>query len=151
MAIRNIRIDGDDILKKKSKEVKYVDDKTKELIEDMKETMKSAEGVGLAAPQIGLLKRIIVVDNDGDIFGLVNPEIVESEGEQTGEEGCLSVPTIIAEVKRPFKVKVKALNEEGAETVIDAEGFFARILCHEIDHLDGYIIKDRAISTRPNE
>lgn len=148
MAIRNIRIDGDPILRKISREVGEVNDRIRLLLDDMAETMYDAEGVGLAAPQVGILRRVIVVDpRDGEtgLVKLVNPEIIEKDGEQIGIEGCLSIPEFNATVKRPEHVKVKYLDENGEEKIWDAHGFPAVILCHEIDHLDGVLFKDKYI------
>ena len=148
MAIRNIRIEGDPILRKVSKEVPEVTDRIKVLLDDMGETMYSADGVGLAAPQVGILKRIIVVDPRDEETGLVkliNPEIIESDGEQVGIEGCLSIPNFNATVKRPEHVKVKYLDENGEEKIWDAHGFPAVILSHEIDHLNGVLFRDKYI------
>lgn len=148
MAIRNIRIDGDPILRKISREVGEVNDRIRLILDDMAETMYDAEGVGLAAPQVGILRRVIVVDpRDGEtgLVKLVNPEIIEKDGEQIGLEGCLSIPEFNATVKRPEHVKVKYLNEDGEEKIWDAHGFPAVILCHEIDHLDGILFKDKYI------
>lgn len=148
MAIRNIRIDGDPILRKISREVGEVNDRIRLLLDDMAETMYDADGVGLAAPQVGILRRVIVVDpRDGEtgLVKLVNPEIIEKDGEQIGIEGCLSIPEFNATVKRPEYVKVKYLDENGEEKIWDAHGFPAVILCHEIDHLDGVLFKDKYI------
>lgn len=148
MAIRNIRIDGDPILRKISREVGEVNDRIKLLLDDMAETMYEADGVGLAAPQVGILRRAIVVDpRDGEtgLVKLVNPEIIEKDGEQIGIEGCLSIPDFNATVKRPEHVKVKYLDESGEEKIWEAHGFPAVILCHEIDHLDGILFKDKYI------
>lgn len=148
MAIRNIRIDGDPILRKISREVGEVNDRIRLLLDDMAETMYNADGVGLAAPQVGILRRVIVVDpRDGEtgLVKLVNPEIIEKDGEQIGIEGCLSIPEFNATVKRPEHVKVKYLDENGEEKIWDAHGFPAVILCHEIDHLDGVLFKDKYI------
>ena len=138
MAVRQIRVIGDEILNKKCKPVKEMTDRTKELIEDMFETMYEANGVGLAAPQVGILKRIVVIDvEDGYQYVLINPEIIEQDGEQTGYEGCLSVPGKTGVVTRPDYAKVKALNEDMEEVILEGEGLLARAFCHEIDHLDG--------------
>lgn len=148
MAIRNIRTEGDPILRKISREVPSVTDRIKVLLDDMGETMYSAGGVGLAAPQVGILKRIIVVDPHDEKTGLVkliNPEIIEAEGEQIGVEGCLSIPDFNATVKRPEHVKVKYMDEEGNEQIWDAHGFPAVILSHEIDHLNGILFRDKYI------
>lgn len=144
MAIRNIRQVGDPILRKTSKEVKEVNDRIKILLDDMAETMYKADGVGLAAPQVGLLKRVIVVDvrDEDGLIKLVNPEIIEKDGEQVGVEGCLSVPNFNANVKRPAYVVVKYLDENGDEKKIEAEGLKAVALCHEIDHLNGVLFID---------
>lgn len=143
MAIRKIREIGDDVLEKVCKEVTDMTDRTKVLIEDMLDTMYDAMGVGLAAPQVGILKRIVVIDiGEGPII-LVNPEILETAGEQTGEEGCLSLPRKSGTVTRPNYVKVKALNEEMEEVVYEGEGLLARAFCHEIDHLDGHLYVEK--------
>ena len=137
MAIRKIRELGDDVLTKQCKDVTKMTLRTKILINDMLDTMYEAMGVGLAAPQVGILKRIVVIDvGDGPII-LINPEIVETSGEQTGEEGCLSVPGKSGVVTRPDHVKVKALNEDMEEIELEGEGLLARAFCHEIDHLNG--------------
>ena len=148
MAIRNIRKEGDTLLRKKSKVVPEVTDRIKVLLDDMAETMYQADGVGLAAPQVGILKRVIVVDPHDETTGLVklvNPEIIEADGEQVGVEGCLSIPNFNATVKRPEHVKVKYIDEDGNEKIWDAHGFPAVILSHEIDHLDGILFRDKSI------
>lgn len=148
MAIRNIRKEGDPLLRKKSKVVPDVTDRIKVLLDDMAETMYQADGVGLAAPQVGILKRVIVVDPHDETTGLVklvNPEIIEADGEQVGVEGCLSIPNFNATVKRPEHVKVKYIDEDGNEKIWDAHGFPAVILSHEIDHLDGILFRDKSI------
>ena len=137
MAIRKIRELGDEVLTKNCKEVTKMSLRTKILINDMLDTMYEAAGVGLAAPQVGILKRIVVIDVGEGPIVLVNPVIVESSGEQTGEEGCLSVPGMSGIVTRPNYVKVRALNEEMEEIEMEGEGLLARAFCHEIDHLDG--------------
>ena len=139
MAIRQIRVQGDEILSKKSRVVKSITPRQEELINDMIETMHDADGVGLAAPQVGVLRRIAVVDvGEGPII-LVNPEVIETSGEQTGQEGCLSVPGKVGIVTRPNYVKVKAYNEKMEEFEIEGEELLARALVHEIDHLDGHV------------
>lgn len=148
MAIRNIRIEGDPILRKECREVSKVTERIKVLLDDMGETMYQADGVGLAAPQVGILKRVIVVDPHDEVTGLVkliNPEIIEADGEQVGVEGCLSIPNFNATVKRPEHVKVKYLDENGKEQIWDAHGFPAVILSHEIDHLNGVLFRDKYI------
>ena len=137
MALRKIREIGEEVLTKRCKEVTKMNLRTKLLINDLFDTMYEATGVGLAAPQVGILKRIAVVDvGDGPIV-LINPEIIERDGEQTGEEGCLSVPGKYGIVTRPNYVKVKTLTENMEEVVIEGEELLARALCHEIEHLDG--------------
>lgn len=142
MALREIRKIGDDILRKKSRVVDRVDEKIKTLFEDMLETMYHSNGAGLAAPQVGILKRVIVVDIGDGPIRLGNPEILEENGELLDEEGCLSVPGTSGMVKRPEKVRVKGINENGEEVIIEGEGFLARALCHEIDHLNGILYVD---------
>ncbi len=143
MAIRKIREMGDDVLTKVCKEVEKVTPRTKVLIDDMFDTMYDAMGVGLAAPQVGVLKRIVTIDvGEGPIL-LINPEIIETSGEQTGEEGCLSVPGKSGVVTRPNYVKVRAFDEDMKEIVLDGEGLLARAFCHEIDHLDGHLYVEK--------
>ncbi len=148
MAIRNVRVIGDKILTKRSKEITEITPKLKILIEDMLDTMYDAEGVGLAAPQIGILKRLVVIDvspEGEEPIILINPVILETEGEQTGEEGCLSVPGKSGLVTRPNYAKVKALNENMEEITVEGTELLARALCHEIDHLDGVLYVDKVI------
>ncbi|SCW48931.1 peptide deformylase [Eubacterium ruminantium] len=146
MAIRNIRVDGDEILRKKCKPVTKMNERTRELIDDMFDTMYESNGVGLAAPQVGVLKRIVVIDvMDDNPLVLINPEIISSEGEQTGDEGCLSLPGLAGEVTRPMKVVCKAFDEEMNEFTVEGEGLLARCICHELDHLDGILYKDKVI------
>lgn len=143
MAVREIRVMGDEVLSKRCKEVKAMTLRTQILIEDMLDTMYEAMGVGLAAPQVGILKRIAVIDvGDGPIV-LINPIILETSGEQTGEEGCLSVPGKAGQVTRPNYVKVKALNENMEEVIYEGEELLARALCHEIEHLDGHLYVEK--------
>ena len=139
MALRTIRVEGDPVLTKISRPVDKMTPRIQDLITDMLDTMYEAMGVGLAAPQVGILKRIVVIDvGDGPII-LINPEIIEKSGEQTGDEGCLSVPGRSGQVTRPDHVKVKALNEDMEEVVYEGEGLLARAFCHELDHLDGHM------------
>ena len=139
MAVRQVREMGDEVLNKVSKEVKMITPRTITLIEDMLDTMYETNGVGLAAPQVGILKRIVVIDvGEGPII-LINPVILETDGEQTGDEGCLSVPGKAGVVTRPNYVKVKALDENMEEVIYEGEGLLARAFCHEIDHLDGHL------------
>ncbi|ADL07788.1 peptide deformylase [Thermosediminibacter oceani] len=144
MAIRNIRQYGDEVLRKKSKKVTVFDEKLKQLLADMAETMRHANGVGLAAPQVGILKRVIVIDVGEGLIELINPEIISKEGEVVEIEGCLSIPGITGEVPRPQKVRVRAQNPEGEFVEIEGEDLLARALCHEIDHLDGILFIDKA-------
>ena len=139
MAIRKIREIGDEVLAQECKDVKSMTLRTKILINDMLDTMYEAMGVGLAAPQVGILKKIVVIDVGEGPVVLINPEIIESDGEQTGEEGCLSVPGKSGLVTRPNHVIVKALNEEMEEITVEGTALFARALCHEIDHLHGHM------------
>lgn len=145
MAIRNIVKEGDPILKKKSRDVEKFDERLFELIDDMKETMIEQDGVGLAAVQVGVLKKVIVVDNGEEILELINPEIIEESGVQEDVEGCLSCPGEYGITKRPLKVKVKALDRNGKEHIYVGEELLARAFCHEIDHLSGILFKDRVI------
>lgn len=140
MAVRQIRVMGDELLNKKCKPVQAMTDRTRELIEDMFETMYEANGVGLAAPQVGILKQIVVIDvDDGNQYVLINPEIVMEEGVQTGYEGCLSVPGKTGIVTRPEKVRVRALDENMEEIEVEGEGLLARAICHECGHLKGQL------------
>lgn len=145
MAIRNIREMGDEILNKKCKEVKEVNDRIRELIDDMLETMYEANGVGLAAPQVGVLKRIVVIDigEEAEPYVLINPVIVETSGEQTGNEGCLSVPGKVGTVTRPNYVKVVAYDEEMNQFELEGTELLARAICHECDHLDGHLYVEK--------
>ena len=137
MALRTIRVQGDSVLTKKSRTVDKMTPRIGELITDMLDTMYDAMGVGLAAPQVGILKRIVVIDVGEGPIVLINPEILETSGEQTGDEGCLSVPGMEGQVTRPNYVKVKALDVNMNEQIYEGEGLLARAFCHEIDHLDG--------------
>lgn len=143
MAVRTIRTVGDDVLKKHCREVTEMTPKIRELIGDMLETMYAHEGVGLAAPQVGILKRLHVVDVGEGPHVFINPEITWSEGEERGPEGCLSLPGKVGAVCRPERIKVKALDENMEEFELEAEGLFARAICHETDHLDGVLYVDR--------
>jgi len=145
MAIRNIRKEDDEILKKKSKEVDVIDDRIRELIEDMVDTMHKYEGVGLAAVQVGILKRILVIDlydEKTPIIRLINPVIIKTKGTQEVEEGCLSFPNKYVRVVRPNEVTVEGLNEKGEKVVIKGKGLLAQALSHEIDHLNGIVLTD---------
>ena len=138
MAIRQIRTQGDSILAKECRKVEKMTPRIKELIQDMFDTMYEAYGVGLAGPQVGMLKQIVVIDTTGeDPYVLINPEILETSGSQTGDEGCLSVPGMSGTVTRPNYVKVKALDENMEEYILEVEELLARAICHEVDHLHG--------------
>lgn len=138
MALRQIRTQGDDILAKECRKVEKMTPKIRELIDDMFDTMYEAYGVGLAAPQVGILKQIVVIDTTGeDPIVLINPEILETSGFQTGEEGCLSVPGMAGTVTRPNYVKVRAFDEDMQEFILEGEELLARAICHETDHLHG--------------
>ncbi len=148
MAIRNIREIGDKVLNKVAKEIKEVDKKILELIEDMFDTMYETGGVGLAAPQVGVLKRLVVIDvseEGNEPITLINPVIIETDGEQTGDEACLSIPGKVGTVTRPNYVKVKAFDKNMEEFTVEGTGLLARAFCHEIDHLDGKLYKEIAI------
>ncbi len=145
MAIRNLRYEGDEILKKRAREIDVIDDKIKELANDMMDTMHKFDGVGLAAPQVGILKRLIVIDlyEEGTQYKLVNPVIVKEKGEQCVEEGCLSFPNKYGKVKRPKEVTVEALDLDGKKVKIKAKDLLAQALCHEVDHLNGVVFVER--------
>jgi len=148
MAIRIIREEGDEILKKKSREVEKIDEKVLELIEDMIETMHKLDGVGLAAVQVGILKRIVVIDlyEEGvPPYIFINPEIIKEKGEQTVDEGCLSFPNKFAKIVRPKEVTLRALNEKGEKIEIKAKDLLAQAICHEVDHLNGIVFVDKII------
>ncbi|MCX7748109.1 MAG: peptide deformylase [Clostridia bacterium] len=145
MAIRNIRTEEDEVLRKISREVDIINDKILTLLKDMADTMYDAQGIGLAAPQVGILKRIVVIDAGDGLIELINPKIVEESGEQIETEGCLSIPEVFGEVKRPAKVTVKALNRKGEEFTVEGTELLARALCHEVDHLNGILFKDKVI------
>lgn len=144
MAVREVRVTGDAILNKTCKEVKEVTERTLELIDDMFDTMYETNGVGLAAPQVGILKRIVVIDTTGeDPILMINPRIIETSGEQTGYEGCLSVPGKYGIVTRPNYVKAVAYNEKMEEFTIEGTELMARAICHELEHLDGHLYTER--------
>ena len=145
MAIRNLRYGKDEILKKVSKPIEVIDEKIKQLAEDMMETMHKYDGLGLAGPQIGVLKRIVVIDlyEDGSQFVLINPVIVKQKGEQIVDEGCLSFPEQFGKVKRPKEVTVEALDLDGKKVKLVGRDLLAQALCHEIDHLNGEVFIDK--------
>lgn len=143
MALREIRKKGDEILEKVCKEVKVFDERLWILLDDMYDTMVNGEGVGLAAPQVGILKRCAVIDIGEGKIEIINPVIVSEEGTQNGSEGCLSVPGVYGEVERPQKVTVEAVDRNGNKITVTGEDLLARALCHEIEHLDGKLFLDR--------
>lgn len=145
MAIREIRKKGDEVLTKTAKPVTVFDKKLEILLEDMADTMHRYEGAGLAAPQVGILKRVVVVDVGEGVIELVNPEIIETQGTQTGPEGCLSVPEVWGEVERPNYVKVRAQDRHGNWFEASGEGLLARAFCHETEHLDGKLFLEKVI------
>ena len=140
-----VKLGESDVLRKRAHPVKIIDRRTQALLKDMAETMYAADGVGLAAPQVGILRRIVVIDVGDGLVELINPEIIMSEGSEIGAEGCLSVPGRRGTVERPTKVMVKALDRKGRQVEFTAEGFFARAVCHELDHLDGIVYVDKMI------
>lgn len=147
MAIRQLRYEDDEILRKKSRIVDQIDDRIKTLVEDLIDTMNEEEGVGLAAPQVGVLKRVVVIDVGKGPITMINPEIITQEGEKIDEEGCLSVPGKSGKVLRPKKVRVKFTDIEGEEQIIEGENLLARACCHEIDHLEGILYTDKVINS----
>lgn len=151
MAVLPIRREGDPVLRQKAKPVKKVGAGIRQLLDDMAETMYAAPGVGLAAPQVGIAKRVLVVDVGEGLVELINPEITSASGWEEGPEGCLSIPGYVGEVMRYTHLQVSGLNRQGRRIWVDAEGFFARALQHEIDHLDGILYTDKATNVRPVE
>lgn len=145
MAIRLIRKQGEDILRKECRTVEKVNQNILTLLDDMAETMYDANGVGLAAPQVGVLKKIVVIDAGEGLIELINPEIIQQEGKKIDVEGCLSIPGKYGEVERPAKVTVRALNRKGETFVVEGTGLLATALCHEIDHLSGTLFIDKVI------
>ena len=145
MAVREIRKSGDELLRKKSRDVKEITDRIRTILDDMAETMYQEEGGGLAACQVGILRRLVVIDVGEGLLKLVNPEIVSREGERIVEEGCLSFPDVWGKVKRPERVAVRAMDENGDEITVEGTGLLAQCLCHELDHLDGIVFTDKII------
>ena len=145
MALRKIRIEGDSILRKKSRPVEELNDRIKILIDDMIETMYDADGVGLAAPQVGVLKRIVIIDIGDGPIKVINPEVIEAEGAHIDVEGCLSVPNRAGKVERPERIKIRYLNEDWEESILEGTELLAKAICHEIDHLDGILYIDKVI------
>ena len=151
MSLRKIRIIGDELLRKKSREINAIDDRILELLDDMKDTMYNHEGVGLAAPQVGVLRRVVIVDVGQGLYEFINPRITKQEGVVTMTEGCLSVPEDIGEVIRPQHIAIRALDRKGKEFELEATDYFARAICHEIDHLDGILFLDKAFNITKKE
>ncbi|MGI6211173.1 MAG: peptide deformylase [Anaerovoracaceae bacterium] len=145
MALRHILTQNDETLRKTSREVKNINDHIREAMQDMLETMRDADGVGLAGPQVGMLRRMFVAEPEpGEVYYMINPEILEQEGEEEGQEGCLSLPGYVGTVKRPTKIRMRAQDLDGTVKEYTFEGFYARVMCHEYDHLDGILYTDKA-------
>ncbi len=152
MAIRNVVTEGDEILRKKCREVSEVTDRIRTTMEDMLETMREQMGVGIAAPQVGVMRRMFIAEPElGRVYYMINPVMLEQEGSQFDDEGCLSVPGLIGTVERPERIKIKAMDLDGIEHVYDFEGFDARVMCHEYDHLEGVLFIDKAEDIRRPE
>ena len=151
MAIRNIVQVGDDVLRQKCDPVEVFDEKLWKLLDDMRDTVKKEQGAGLAAPQVGVLRRVVVVDVEEGYFEFINPVIVQQKGEQNGWEGCLSVRGKSGIVSRPMKVKLTFQDRNGEKYLLQAKGFFARAICHELDHLDGVLYIDKASHIQKND
>ncbi len=151
MGLRNIVTEGDEILSKKAREVSEIDERIITLIDDMIETMRDSEGVGLAAPQVGVLRRVFIIEGEEGIIELINPEILETEGLRVEEEGCLSVPGMVGVVERPEYVKVKGLNRLGETVEHECRDLMARAVCHELDHLNGILYTQVAKEVHPIE
>ncbi|MCR3956098.1 MAG: peptide deformylase [Gudongella sp.] len=150
MALRKVRLDGDPILRKRSREVSEIDDRILELLDDMVETMRHENGIGLAAPQVGILKRVITIDVGEEPIKAINPVIEEEEGSVEGLEGCLSVPDLAGTVDRPETITVTFMNQKGETVQMKPMGYLARVFCHEIDHLDGVLYTDKAKEVHAN-
>lgn len=145
MALRNIVVEGDEILRKKCRPVGDITDRIKTTLSDMLETMRAEYGVGIAAPQIGVMRRMFIAEPEpGRVYYMIDPEVIEAEGSQIGEEGCLSVPGLIGTVERPIKIKIRAKNLDGVTEEYEFENFDARVVCHEFDHLEGILYTDKA-------
>lgn len=148
MALRNIVCEGDEILRKRAREVTEINDHIRMILDDMLETMRARNGVGIAAPQVGILKRMFIAEVDGEVIELINPEILATEGVQEEDEGCLSIPGFVGTVQRPAYIKMKGLNRYGEEVVYEGTGFLPIVLSHEYDHLDGILYTDKAKNIR---
>ncbi len=149
MALRNVVTEGDEILRKKCREVTEITDRIKETMEDMLQTMRHHMGVGIAGPQIGVMRRMFVAEPEpGRVYFMINPVILDQSGSQTDDEGCLSVPGMIGKVERPDHIKIEALDLDGKKQVYEFDGFDARVMCHEYDHLDGILYIDKATDIR---
>ncbi|EHO84180.1 polypeptide deformylase [Eubacterium infirmum F0142] len=152
MALRKVVVRGDEILSKRCREVSEVTDRIKETLDDMVDTMREELGVGLAAPQVGIMRRMFVAEPEpGRVYYMINPEIYFEEGSEEDYEACLSVPGLIGIVERPQKIKIRALDRDGVEHDYEFEGFDARVMCHENDHLNGVLYTDKAHDIRPAE
>lgn len=150
MAIRNIVTEGDEILRKKCREVSEVTDRIRVTLDDMLETMRSQNGVGIAAPQVGVMRRMFIAEPEPDrVYFMINPVITKEEGLQICDEGCLSVPGMLGTVERPEKITIEALDRDGNKVQYDFEGFDANVMCHEYDHLEGILYIDKATNIRP--
>jgi len=149
MGLRQVRQQGDEILGKKAKVVKEITPAILTLLDDMKETMDAKDGVGIAAPQVGMLKRIIIVAHEDEFYEMINPEIIETEGTQICNEACLSIAGLCGDIDRPLKVVVKATDRNGDEYTVTGEEFMASVFCHEMDHLDGVLFTDKATNIKP--
>lgn len=149
MALRNVVVEGDEILRKKCREVGEITDRIKETMGDMLETMRTESGVGIAAPQVGIMRRMFIAEPEPErVYYMINPVMLEQEGSQVGDEGCLSVPGMIGTVERPERIKIEATGLDGNRQVYDFEGFDAVVMCHEYDHLDGILYTDKATNVR---
>lgn len=152
MALRKVVVRGDEILSKRCREVSEITDRIRETLDDMVDTMREERGVGLAAPQVGVMRRMFVAEPEpGRVYYMINPEIYFEEGSEEEYEGCLSVPGLIGIVERPQKIKIRALDRDGVEQDYEFEGFDARVMCHESDHLDGVLYTDKAYDIRSAE
>ena len=152
MAIRNVVLEGDEILRKKCREIPEVTDRIRTTMEDMLETMRQQYGCGIAGPQVGVMRRMFIAEPEpGRVYYMINPVMLEQEGSQIGDEGCLSVPGLIGTVERPQRIKIKAWDLDGQEQVYEFEDWDARVMCHEYDHLDGILYTDKATTVREPE